>query len=535
MPWSPRWERFIRPGGGVFSSPTAVSWGPGRIDVFARGINNTLHYTAYERSWADSVYLSLRGNLVSDFLPVAVSWDTGRLDVFALGRDNVGNTILQHTWRQNAGRWSNWESLGGNLAPNTIPAAVSWDTGRLDVFALGRDNIMQHIWYQGRWRNWEPLGEDDVFGRDLVGNPTAVSWGHGRLDVFALASDFTLRHKWYFGEWDKWRPVRDDQTLGRDFSSTPTAVCWGSGRIDVFAKGGDNAVLRHNWYFGEWNDWEELGANENLGVSLTSPHAVSWGNGKLDVFARDRLNHIIHKSHENGQWGNWVPLGEDVFESGPSAVSWGNGRIDVFAKGRDNSLYSRSFSSPGSYVRIHAKILAEPTSPTIDEMIDSMRQVFAAANIRADIITVENLNLPLLQDVDVGQCRRGQTTDEQNQLFNNRHNVRANDIVVYFVRSTAGGPPLNGCAVHPTGKPGCVIVRGPSPWTLAHELGHILTLNHVESGTCPINLNPPQPGMCLLNSLMTCCGTDMITNPPPDLSATEIRTMNNSNLVYRPS
>lgn len=73
MPWSPRWERFIRPGGGVFSSPIAISWGSGRIDVFARGINNTLHYTAYERSWA-------------------VSWDTVRLDVFALGRDN----IMQH-------------------------------------------------------------------------------------------------------------------------------------------------------------------------------------------------------------------------------------------------------------------------------------------------------------------------------------------------------------------------------------------------------------------------------------------------------
>lgn len=533
MPWS-EWGRLQHPGGGVFSAPIAVSWSPGRLDVFARGINNTLHWTPYEQSWGDSQFLSL-GNLISDFVPVPVSWNSGRLDVFALDAGGTGNSILKHTWYQD-GRWRNWESLGGNLAPNLVPAAVSWDSGRLDVFALGADNIMQHIWYQdGRWRNWEPLGENDAFGRDLLGAPHAVSWGHGRIDVLALGADYTLRHKWYFGEWDKWRPVRDDHPLGRDFNSRPISVSWGHGRIDVFVRGGTNNALRHIWYSGEWQSWEGLGENEDLGIGLTSaPHPVSWGNGRLDVFARDRENRIIHKWHDNGQWANWERLGENVFVSEPHAVSWGNGRLDVFVRGEDRTLYAKSYSSPGSFIRIHAKILEKPTSPTLDQMVDSMRQVFAAANIRVDVISQETLQLPLLQDIDVGACIRGQTTDEQNQLFNNRHNVRPNEIVVYFVRSTAGGPPLNGCATHPDRKPGCVIVRGPSFWTLAHEIGHVLGLAHTESGICPIRLNPPQPIMCLFDRLMTCCGTGGITNPPPDLTAAEISTMNNSNLVHRP-
>src|SRR2546422_11452898 len=33
-------------------------------------------------------------------------------------------------------------------------------------------------------------------------------------------------------------------------------------------------------------------------------------------------------------------------------------------------------------------------------------------------------------------------------------------------------PPLNGCASHPAGKPGAVVVKTASPWTFAHEQGH---------------------------------------------------------------
>ncbi len=126
---------------------------------------------------------------------------------------------------------------------------------------------------------------------------------------------------------------------------------------------------------------------------------------------------------------------------------------------------------------------------------------------------METLNLPTLNDVDVGECVRGQTTAEQNTLFGNRNNVGANDGTVYFVRST--NPPYNGCAAHPAGRPGAVVVQGATRFTLGHEVGHVLGLNHVNDN----------------NRLMTGNGTANITNPPPDLIASEGQTMLASNLT----
>jgi hypothetical protein len=157
-----------------------------------------------------------------------------------------------------------------------------------------------------------------------------------------------------------------------------------------------------------------------------------------------------------------------------------------------------------SRLRLHIKVLTTPNVP-IDTMISSMREV--------DIGSTENLNFPLLNDLDVGSCVMGQTTQEQRDLFANRNNVGTDDVTVYFVRSTV--PAFNGCAAHPAGQPGAVVAQGATRWTLAHEVGHVLGLNHVSDN----------------DRLMTGNGTANITNPPPDLTSTESTTMDNSTLT----
>jgi hypothetical protein len=104
----------------------------------------------------------------------------------------------------------------------------------------------------------------------------------------------------------------------------------------------------------------------------------------------------------------------------------------------------------------------------------------------------------------------GSVTAEQTQLFANRNNVGTNELSVYFVRSTV--PPFNGCAAFPAGRPGAVVAQGATQWTLGHEVGHVLGLAHVNNN----------------DRLMTGNGTGNITNPPPDLAATEVQTMRNS-------
>ena len=109
----------------------------------------------------------------------------------------------------------------------------------------------------------------------------------------------------------------------------------------------------------------------------------------------------------------------------------------------------------------------------------------------------------------------GSVTGEQTNLFNNRNNAGPTDVVVYFVRSTV--PPFNGCAAYPATRPGAVVAQGATKWTLAHEVGHVLGLFHVNDN----------------NRLMTGNGTSNITNPPPDLISTEVNTMRVSNCTYK--
>jgi hypothetical protein len=116
--------------------------------------------------------------------------------------------------------------------------------------------------------------------------------------------------------------------------------------------------------------------------------------------------------------------------------------------------------------------------------------------------------------LDVGGCFRGSTTAEQNTLFANRNNAWGSDVVVYFVRSTV--PTYNGCAAFPAGAPGAAVAQIATVWTLAHEVGHVLGLNHVNDS----------------NRLLTGGGTSNLTNLPPDLVASEVLTMRNSLLTF---
>ena len=163
-------------------------------------------------------------------------------------------------------------------------------------------------------------------------------------------------------------------------------------------------------------------------------------------------------------------------------------------------------------IRVHVKILTNPTV-SVARMFQAMQLVYEAVGIRVHPVSTETLNLPALNDVDVGACSNT-VTAEQTQLFGNRNNAWGSDVVVYFVRSTV--PSFNGCATFPAGRPGAVIAQIASQWTMGHEIGHVLGLRHVDDN----------------NRLMTRNGTGNITNPPPDLITTEVNTIRGSALTF---
>ena len=410
--------------------------------------------------------------------PGVCSWGPGRLDVFVRGIDNG----LWHKWFRNG--WSGWENLGGVLTSS--PAAVSWGGGRIDVFARGTDNGLLHRSFQDGWGEWESIGGV------MTADPAVCSRGAGRLEVFMRGTDNALWQRSYHeGAWGGWK------SLGGVLTTAPAAASSGPGRIDVFAAGIDGALWRKRHRNG-WSGWENLG-----GVLTSAPSASSWEPGRLDVFVRGSANQMLHK-WDDGGWSAWESLG-GALTSAPAAVSWGPDRIDTFVRGTDNALWHKWWAIVPT-VRLHAKILTAP-GIAIPTMVERMKEVYASAGIAVQLVSTEVLNFPLLDDVDVGRCTMGKTTDEQEELFDNRASARPNDVVVYFVRSTV--PPYNGCAAFPKRQPGAVVVQGATQWTLAHEVGHVLGLRHVDDN----------------DRLMTGKGTGNITNPPPNLVASEVATM----------
>lgn len=89
---------------------------------------------------------------------------------------------------------------------------------------------------------------------------------------------------------------------------------------------------------------------------------------------------------------------------------------------------------------------------------------------------------PGLQVVHIGGCGAGALTTEQDALFSIR--AAPGDIVIYVVSGTI--PAVAGCAAHPPRRPGAIVVWTQdaaavpeAKWLLAHELGHVLGLQHL--------------------------------------------------------
>ncbi len=118
----------------------AVSWGPGRIDLF--WTDEAL--AVWHRAWIRGEWKrpeSLGGAAAGGIAVTA--WAVDEMELFAV-----------FAWDGDA--WHEWESLGGTLAGP--PAAASSGPDRIDVFSPGRDGATWHRWWDGtRWVDWETL------------------------------------------------------------------------------------------------------------------------------------------------------------------------------------------------------------------------------------------------------------------------------------------------------------------------------------------------------------------------------------------
>lgn len=267
-----------------FASPPCVcSWGPNRLDVFAvanRGdpqsaggisvADAAIAHLTFNGSWSrwEGVPPPPGANVAEGSSLIAVSWAPGRIDLFFVTFEWELLHAVYTLDATGSATWSAWENLGAPAVgfATMQPSVVSWGSGSLDVFGVGLDGNLYHQWFDststdtGNWASaWENLGQPPTGG--LQGSPAICTWAEGRLDVFARGSDVdandsnlpipALWHLYFDG--GSWRD-HSWESLGGVIQGDPAAVTWGANRIDVYA-GGGNIFSLGSQDFVPWHVW----------------------------------------------------------------------------------------------------------------------------------------------------------------------------------------------------------------------------------------------------------------------------------------
>ena len=290
------------------ASPAAVAWAPHRLDVFARdGQSSALLQKFFSSGWSGWIDFGVGPGGHPLGPPTVASWAPLRLDVFAV--DQVTGELLQRTYDSG---WRGWVNRG--LGPGghrvAAPAAVSWGSGRIDV--LARDEVTDeliHFWQSGTtWFGPQRLAAGP--GGDYL--PSVASWDTRRLDVFAVNSAGSLYQYWFDGHrWRGW--AGKGRGPGGVALTQPAAVAaWGPGRLDVFALVTGGRSIAHWWYDrGAWRGLQALGTGPDR-IALAGLAATSWGPGRLDLFAGDALRRDLTQLFYDGRWHDPVRLDFDT-------------------------------------------------------------------------------------------------------------------------------------------------------------------------------------------------------------------------------
>lgn len=284
---------------------TAVARGTDNMHIFIAGANGPLYHKSHTAnlSWpslpGDTDWEYQGGTITT--APSAVSWAPDRLDVFALG-GQPRYQLFQKFWTSDGG-WSDWVGFPDGSWEILPPTVVSWGSNRLDVFLVDNHNALQQTYFDGTF--WQPNSSYANLGGFCTSRPVAVNRASGLIDVFVRGGDAGIWQLSYSQDnWGQWAAI-DPKT---SIQSDPEAVSSNSGSIQLFAWGTNSSLLYKRWDSSNGKEtWTPSTGFQVLGSGLTGPpKAACDSNNSLHVFAYLDSGRVGHLAWD-GSSGTWSP------------------------------------------------------------------------------------------------------------------------------------------------------------------------------------------------------------------------------------
>ncbi len=212
------------------------------------------------------------GHLATGFGTLILRPD-GRLQLFAIGVISAQSNALLHIMQTAPSQgWTSWASLGAPPAAGGLnrPAVAQSADGRLEVFAVGGDGVLWHIWQtsvNGGWSSWTSHGAPPGTRVGGLRQPVIAPNSQGRLELFVLGDDKALWHIWQVapnGGWSNW--ASHGTPPGTTFTfSGPAMAASADGRLELFICGDDNAL---------WHIWQVAPERRLVTVDLPRPSPI---------------------------------------------------------------------------------------------------------------------------------------------------------------------------------------------------------------------------------------------------------------------